>query len=359
MALTVGLTDSERRTLVHLMKNRKGNVIPGKEATEAIIDATVSTKDLVDIAKISETEHYNVKNRYRHQRRTLDYADKKRMPTDERTVRDMLRNQHIVRWAMEEELPTYEHLRNNRQFEYGLLQYLFEGSCGELAELVKEVGIKRDSIPYMNVAKLRTAKDNLIHESDIQFSSLQCALFTPLDMTDHETEFVGWNEVPAMIPFKRSNWLARMMPESHPQVDALASIEEIEDKPRFTTSPTFDAIIKEKYADPEEEEEEEFYGQEIKDDDDYEDEEGGEEDYGDYGDYEEEVDDDPWPPAEVMKSRPMEDRFFRAGESLRGRYNEVEIDNFLKLLGVKARSQWQDTHSYHHKQGLHQYEDEG
>ena len=31
----------------------------------------------------------------------MDYADKKRMPTDERTVRDMLRNQHTVRWAMQ------------------------------------------------------------------------------------------------------------------------------------------------------------------------------------------------------------------------------------------------------------------
>lgn len=79
-------------------------------------------------------------------------------------------------------------------------------------------------------------------------------------MTDHESEFVGWNETSSIPPFKRSNWLARLNPESHPQIDSLASIEEIEDKPRFTTSQTFDGVVKDLYADPEEDEEEEFYG---------------------------------------------------------------------------------------------------
>lgn len=41
-----------------------------------------------------------------------------------------------------------------------------------------------------------------------------------------------------------------------------------------------------------------------------------------------------------MASKPGEDRFFRAGEDLRGKYSEVEIESFMKLLGVKPRSQW-------------------
>ena len=164
------------------------------------MDEAVDNSALEELAKLSEKEHFDVKNRYRHQRETLDYAEKKRMPIDERTVRDMLRNQHIVRWKIEQDLPTYSSMMHNRQFEYGLLQYLYEGSGGELADLVKEVGIKRDSIPYYNVEKFRQFKDNLIHDSDHQFNSLMCALFTPLDMTDHETEFLGWNELPAMPP---------------------------------------------------------------------------------------------------------------------------------------------------------------
>ncbi len=94
------------------------------------------------------------------------------------------------------------------------------------------------------------------------------------------------------------------------------------------------------YADPEEEEEE-CYGSEGGDDDDYdeegEDEEGGDEDYGDY---DEEEAGEEWPPKDELKSGKMEDRFFRAGESLRGKYSEVEIEQFMKLLGIKARPQW-------------------
>ena len=131
------------------------------------MDDVVDTSALMELAKLSETEHFKKKNYYRHQRETLDYAEKKRQPVDEKTVRDMLRNQHIVRWKIEKELPTYSSMINSSQFEYGLLQYLYEGSLNtELGELVKEVGIRRASIPYYNLEKFRQYKDNLIHDSD-------------------------------------------------------------------------------------------------------------------------------------------------------------------------------------------------
>lgn len=89
------------------------------------------------------------------------------------------------------------------------------------------------------------------------------------------------------------------------------------------------------YADAEEEEEEEIYGAEDDGEDEYGEEgEGGEEDYGDYGDEEE------WPPKDNIASQQFEDRFFRTGETLRGKYTEVEVDGFMKLLGVKPKAQW-------------------
>lgn len=338
-----GLTDDEKRAMLHLIRNRHGKVAAGQEITAELMDLVTDSTPLEDLAKLSEKEHFDVKNRYKHQRETLDFAEKKRMPTDERNVRDMLRNQHIFRWKMENELPTYTGMAENPQFSYGLLQYLYEGAYGELGDLVKEVGIKRDSIPYYNVEKFRQFKDNMIHDSDHQFNSLMCALFTPLDMTDHEETFLGWNEIDGVAPVTKSNWLANILPEPHPQIDSLVAIEELEDKPRYPTSPTMAGLIADKYADPEEEEEEEYYGSEGGDDEDEygdEDEEGGEEDYGDYGDYDEEADDDVWPPPDVLESKPVEDRFFRAGETLRGKYNDIEVENFMKLLGVRARTQW-------------------
>ena len=51
------------------------------------------------------------------------------------------------------------------------------------------------------------------------------ALFTPLDMTDYETDFISWRETPGIVPIERPNWLLRIKPEPHPQSDALSSYE--------------------------------------------------------------------------------------------------------------------------------------
>ena len=73
---------------------------------------------------------------------------------------------------MNEELPTYTAMMEKSQYEHGLLSYLREGAWGELGELVKEVGIKRDTIPFMNLEKFRLFKENELHESDPQFRYL-------------------------------------------------------------------------------------------------------------------------------------------------------------------------------------------
>ncbi len=335
------LNAQEKRALIHLIKSKRTEgCVDGKEVQAAMMDFVVDDSFEKELAEISEAENFAIKNRYKHQKETMDFAEKKRMPIDERSVRDMLRNQHIFRTKANSELPTYTAMEENSQFEHGLLTYLREGAYGELGELVKEVGIKRDTIPFYNLEKFRQYKDNLVHDSDHQFSYLMSALFTPVDMTDYETDFVSWNELPGAVPLNRPNWLTSIVPEPHPQLDALAAIEEIEDIPRYATSQTLQGLVGAHYADPEEEEEE-CYGSEGGDDDeDYDEEgeeEGGEEDYGDY---DEEEAGEEWPPRDKLKSGAMEDRFFRAGESLRGKYSEVEIEQFLKLLGIKARPQW-------------------
>lgn len=73
-------------------------------------------------------------------------------------------------------------------------------------------------------------------------------------MTDYETQYISWNETPGLLPVNRPNWLAAISPEPHPQVDALAGTETIEDKPRFPTSPTMAGLIEGHYAEAEEDE---------------------------------------------------------------------------------------------------------
>ena len=123
-----------------------------------------------------------------------------------------------------------------------------------------------------------------------------------------------------------------------------------------STGPTATSIFEAARAEPEEEEEDEEeeaegeYG-----------EEGEEAEYGEeYG--EEEAGppinrDREWPSKEVLKSSEVDSRVFRSDEKLRERFNEVEIDNFMKLLSIKPQVQWQDTSFFHSKLGVHDYED--
>ena len=94
----------------------------------------------------------------------------------------------------------------------------------------------------------------------------------------------------------------------------------------------------------EEEEEEE---EEDEDEDEDEDEEGDEE--GEEGDGEEDEEEDDEEageeeeagvPDDYVPHAPLENRYFMHNETLRSKFNEVELDSFMRLLNVKPKEQW-------------------
>ena len=80
----------------------------GREYVPAIHELLTNNALEKKLAQISEEENHALKNRYRHNRKTMDFAEAKKMPVDERKVRDMLRNQHIFRDRMNTEIGTYQ-----------------------------------------------------------------------------------------------------------------------------------------------------------------------------------------------------------------------------------------------------------
>lgn len=82
--------------------------------------------------------------------------------------------------------------------------------------MIRDVGINKDAIPFYNIDRMENHKKNLIHDSDERFSYLMNAMFTPLDMTDHEESFVGWHEIGDDLPINRQSWLDDLQEESHP-----------------------------------------------------------------------------------------------------------------------------------------------
>ncbi len=105
MPLLAQLNEKEKRSFVHMLQSESSE-------SQALNDLTTNRFEK-ELAQISERENYAIKNRYRHQRKTMDFADPKRMPIDESKVKDMLRNQHIFRDKMNSEIGTYQKLQDN------------------------------------------------------------------------------------------------------------------------------------------------------------------------------------------------------------------------------------------------------
>lgn len=75
------------------------------------------------------------------------------------------------------------------------MTYVTEASWGDIKELLHDVGITRQNIPFYNVADLMKVKDTQVMESDKNAESVFNSRFTFTDMTDYEYDYPGFNEV--------------------------------------------------------------------------------------------------------------------------------------------------------------------
>lgn len=91
------LDEEETRILFHMIKNKERNVNTQAQRSQELLDAACSDERARKLAKISEEANFALKNRFKHEKDTMQYADKSRMPIEKSKVRDLLRNQHIFR----------------------------------------------------------------------------------------------------------------------------------------------------------------------------------------------------------------------------------------------------------------------
>jgi len=346
------LTAQEQEAFIHKLRNSNRSLSDVEGLLSEMTFHDIEEK----LAKLSEEENFNAKNRYRLQKTKLDYAEKKRQPIDESKLKDVLRNQPAFKAAIDQEIGNYESVRRNPQFENGVLTYLNEATYGEMRDLVRDVGINSDNLTFMNVGDLQKKRDQLfVHGSDHNFGYLMNALFTPLDMTDYENTFVGFNEIGGGLPINTPQLLRPVIEEPWPQSHGLVALEPVEKRPLLARSKLhkelLEAKIAEAEADGDEDEDEEEGGEEEEG-------EGEEEAEEEAGGEEEETVEEEYPPKERIQHLPLEDRYFQRGEKLRSKFNEVELDSFMKLLNIKPHKQWQDTTTHHYKLGAHTYEDD-
>jgi hypothetical protein len=180
-------------------------------------------------------------------------------------------------------------------------------------------------------------------------------------MTDYENTFVGFDEIPGGITNLDYSGLKPVWEEPYPATHQLASLETPEGPIRNSRSRTHRDLQDLKAAEAEaaleaDEEEEEEEGDEEGEGE-GEGEEGGEEAAEEE---EEEVfgAEPEWTPYDRIPYEDTEDRYFLRNETLRGKFNEIEISSFMKLMNIKPTYSWEDTTGYHNKLGTHVYEDE-
>lgn len=159
MPILSGLTRDEQYALIHKMKNQGRK--HGDNFTDELLTEMVFKYEEKKLAKISEEEHFNQKNRYRLQRKTLDFAEKKRMPVDEAKLKDVLRNRTTFKNRIVDEIGNYDQSIKNPQFEYGVLTYLNEASYGEMRDLVRDVGVHTDNMEFFNVGDLQKKRESM------------------------------------------------------------------------------------------------------------------------------------------------------------------------------------------------------
>lgn len=80
-----------------MIQNKQRTLDADKQTTMDLIDSACSDEFAKKLAKLSEEENYALKNRYKHDKDTMQYAKKEKMPIDQSKVKDLLRNQHIFR----------------------------------------------------------------------------------------------------------------------------------------------------------------------------------------------------------------------------------------------------------------------
>lgn len=164
--------------------------------------------------------------------------------------------------------------------------------------------------------------------------------FTMLDMTDYESDFANWAEMPGEVQFANVGVLMENQGWGWPMTHARIEFDVLENLPVNATGRTHKESQEARAAEAEEEEEEEEEDDDDEDEDEDEDEEEGDGEGDDEGEEDEEEDfemedEDVIPPNWRMKEPAKEDRYFRFGETMWNSYNEVELDNFMKLLNIK------------------------
>lgn len=113
MEIISNLDVEETHIFLHLIKNKSRSMNNQQQITNDLIDSACSDNIKEKLAKISEEENFAIKNTFKHNKDTMNWADKKKMPIDKSKVKDLLRYQNVFRDKINKEIETYSKDQDN------------------------------------------------------------------------------------------------------------------------------------------------------------------------------------------------------------------------------------------------------
>ena len=226
-----------------------------------MIDEDCSNQWKAKLASISEEQNFLLKNRFLLDKTVMNYARKDKMPIDVMKVKDVLRNQHIIRNQINEDIVTYKQFMEHTNLEEGVLTYINEAAGGDLRDLLKDIGVNTHTIQYTSVTDVIKARDEaMVTDSNLKQQNLYNSRITLIDMTDYEDDFGSIREVDD-IPIMSAGYLQTLKREKLPMTHTIREFVRDETISTRGTSKTYRDILAERAAaaeaEPEEDEDEE------------------------------------------------------------------------------------------------------
>lgn len=348
MNILAPLTEDEGKSLVHLIRNKHND-----NYLEEIHGGDLEK----ELAAIAEKESYLKRNQYHLEKTKLDWADKSRMPIEKAKIKDLFKHSNSFKEKFHSEIGVYDTLPRTMDFSNRVIQCFYDSAFGSMLKLRNEIGLDdRFMTSFLRVRDQQEVK-NYQKEDPIMdhgWHYFLNALFIPLDVMDYEDHYVGPGEDTMGDLYDVEEKLHLFQDFDLYERDPSLQVVEMDDArpPNYFRSNSHEENAPALGGDD--------------DDDDFDEDEGDEEDEGEslpspsyenplYS--EEDFEEPEWP----YKNRDLPDRsfneYFDEGENIRERFNDVEIDSFMKFLDVQPFRNWKDTSKYHARLGEHAPED--
>jgi hypothetical protein len=342
------LSEEEGKAFIHAIKSKERN---------DILDQIHGGKLEAMLAEISEKDNYLSRNPYRLKRHKMYYNDAEKTPIEKKKIKDLFKFSREFKERFDREIGLEDTLPRYFEDHKRRIQSLYRHTMEPVIALREEMGLDmahRFETAFYRYRDLKEVKESWNEDMmlDHSYYYFLNSYFIHMNMLDYEIDYTGPGEyVKDEADMEELAAMNNANPHSPYNRNAFEvnKLEELEDyEPKFNF-----------YLSGFDEENNPIGGEE---DDDDEEGEGEEEEVHNMPfrelDLEENVEPVDWENEMYPLSKVHPDtEYLDLDESVRDKYDNIELESFMKFLDLKPFFAWEDNAGYHNRLGLHTLED--